>query len=467
VLFRSAVMALHPTARYVLHNLDLMTSLANMSRSPTVQVRQAAAEVLANFVDTEGGQNSDHVLDKTTLGGLVELVHAGTVPGAKPAAVENACRAARALAQVAKTYEGKMRIAEMKGIGALLALAAADQLNARLQAVRVLSELSVVTKNQVEIASQGGLSVLLELTTPGATHDDEVEELALRTIANLAINADNKARLDRPEVKQRLNAIARSVPDPNGDLEMYTIKTKLAQRALNNMLSSRLLAKLSADASWFGGGVTGDDVRAILSLLQNSDNAAVGCEVARALGNIAEKSSNMPHIVAAGAVEAIADLVPSPDPQVQMLAARAVSLFALHDEARAMLTKQDVAKSLCRVLLTVVPQGLANANAAILEVATHPNAAPNATGATANTQLTPSPQRHEIPTLDHRDAILHASRGLANLCVMPELHKNAIVVVRENTIHTLVILVAHPAVDAEIRYEAARTLAALNQIPMP
>ncbi len=45
-------------------------------------------------------------------------------------------------------------------------------------------------------------------------------------------------------------------------------------------------------------------------------------------------ASNMPQILAAGAVEALADLVPSPDPQVQMLASRAVSLFALNRALR-------------------------------------------------------------------------------------------------------------------------------------
>eukprot|EP00301_Raphidiophrys_heterophryoidea_P020269 c5010_g1_i1.p1 GENE.c5010_g1_i1~~c5010_g1_i1.p1 ORF type:complete len:1372 (+),score=409.54 c5010_g1_i1:2-4117(+) len=461
-----AVLASYPPARAMLRTLDLMATLASMARSPNLQVRQAAAEVLANFVETddaEGGGEGSHLLDKTTLGGLVELVHAGTVPLAKSSAVENARRAARALAQVSKSYEGKMRIAEMKGIGALIALAAIDDPTARLDGVRVLAELSVVTSNQVEIVTQGGLAVLLDLTVMNSHHTDEAEEFALKTIANLAINAENKAKLDRPEVKQRLDAIARALPDPAGDAKVHASKTKLAQRALNNMLSSRLLAKLSNDASWFGGGVTADDVRAILSLLQNSENAAVGCEVARALGNIAEKGSNMNHILTAGAVEAIAQLLPSPDPQVQMLASRAVALFALHPDARRLLTDQKATTSLCRLLNTTVPRSLTDPT----PVAVAP--APSGTGPRPAEPIVlkdPSRQRKET-IIENRDTLLFATRALANLCVLPELPKNTIIVVRENTIHPLVLLVAHSQVDAELRYEAARVLASLNHTPAP
>jgi hypothetical protein len=63
--------------------------------------------------------------------------------------------------------------------------------------------------------------------------------------------ASNKARLDQPGVKQRLNTIARQPPDPTSDPTVHARKTKLAQRALNNMLSSRLLAKLSTESAWF------------------------------------------------------------------------------------------------------------------------------------------------------------------------------------------------------------------------
>eukprot|EP00300_Choanocystis_sp_HF-7_P033211 c4550_g1_i1.p1 GENE.c4550_g1_i1~~c4550_g1_i1.p1 ORF type:complete len:1289 (+),score=388.64 c4550_g1_i1:28-3894(+) len=413
-----AALATAKQLRDEMKRLGVLNVLSAMSTSSNLDVRQASAEVLANLVDIEGEDKGSGVaMDTTTLSALIALTNAGDGP--------YQCKAAEALALVAESYHGKVRITELGGVLALLGLAKSSNLNAQRPALRALKQLSSLAKNQHDIVEAKGLTLLLSIIsheTP--TQDDEIEELALSILANLAINANNEHRIVKAGGKKTLIKLAQGHHDPDADPEATAKKVRIARVALTNMESSKLFAELAGYSGWFPRRLKEGEVKQISQLLEDNQNTGVEREVARALGNVSGQADNMKRVIAEGGVDAILALSGSPDAEVQASCARAVAVMAVNGEARAMLSKAGVVDRLTAALMATDPL-----------------------------QMQP-------------DARLDILTALANMCVLPELTRSTLKIVRGGALHLLVRIVSGTsAFPPDDQYQAARILASMNYVP--
>lgn len=411
-----AVVAADKEMRPQLNTPEVLDYLSAMSASSDENVKQAAAEVLSNLIEVTDDQ--DRLLPNVMLSALIALVKVSDGP--------YSCNAADALYSMSKRYDGKLKIAELGGIKSLLILAASPKLEAQRPAVGCLCELSTIAKNQLEIVEDDGLLVLFGIISSlGMGKDDEVEELALQTIANLAINAENESKIVEVGGHTQLIKLAQGNVE-QGDPEAIARKSKIAKQALTNMYSSKLLAQLSggAKASFLGVTVKDGEVKRICQLLEGKSNTGVQREVARALGNVAGKGSKtMQLMLDEGGVDAVVSLCNSPDAEVLGEAARAVGIFATHAGARAHLARGKAVEMMSQVLIS----------RPVLEL----------------------PQ----------DMVLAITRALANMCVMPEQIRVTTSIVRAGALHPFVVMIASEKATSELKFEAAKVLAAMNYVP--
>ena len=396
----AALCTVNPLIREHIKRFNVIGELSRMAQSTSDDLRHASAELLSNLVvDLESDENANsHAsgtfelsLSMDGLLALIALIHTGDGPFS--------CKAASALAAIASRYEGKIQIAKYGGIPALLDLARSSRHEAQHPAILTLNRLSTIAKNQTAIVDEGGLQILLTLVS---SPDTKIEELSIMTLANIAVNAENEKKIVSIGGQQWLRNLAQSADRPEIQRE--------AVRAMNNLEASKTFAKLANYATWRLQPVQPGEIQQMVLLLKENQNTALEREVARALGNVGCKSSNLETIYKEEGMAAVVNLCDSPDEEVQGEAARAVGNFALNSVY-------------CPHLIEL---GAIELLANLLESA--------------------NPHVHG-----------EAAHAMGNLAQHVDSHLR---IARAHAIHPLIVLLARSS-DPTIQYEAARALAAL------
>ena len=203
--------------------------------------------------------------------------------------------------------------AQVGGLKLLLPLTESEDTEVQRLAAHALANLSVNAENQVLMAAEGGIEMLVHLVKAEGENCEAVHRQASKALANLGVNSNNKELISKAGGIAPLIELAKS---RNMSVSVEAIAA-LANLAVNDNNEVEI-AELGGLAPILDGA--------------NTDHLDLQSQSARALRNLSVNEGNKEKIIALGGVNILKKLIRNcPSDRVRTQASRALANLGADD----------------------------------------------------------------------------------------------------------------------------------------
>ncbi|KAG9046863.1 Vacuolar protein 8 [Tulasnella sp. UAMH 9824] len=339
---------------------DTLDPILFLLSSHDTEVQRAASAALGNLA-----VNTENKLLIVRLGGLEPLIRQMLSPN-----VEVQCNAVGCVTNLATHDENKTKIAKSGALVPLTRLARSKDMRVQRNATGALLNMTHSDENRQQLVNAGAIPVLVSLLN---SPDTDVQYYCTTALSNIAVDAVNRKKLaqsepklvqslvalmDSPSLKvqcQAALALRNLASDEKYQLEI--VKAGGLPPLLRLLHSTFLPLILSSAACVRNVSIHPQNespiiesgfLNPLIDLLSFEENEEVQCHAISTLRNLAASSEkNKGHIVKAGAVQKIKDLVLHVPVNVQSEMTACVAVLALSDELKPQLLEMGI----CEVLI--------------------------------------------------------------------------------------------------------------------